>query len=88
MYTYIFCPSFGSLDFGKPKFWLAIVLVGQKLVANQSGLLNAKFAESDLFVWLPSFAMPIISHAIVSLVECLFHYHNCGLLLATLCQMS
>jgi hypothetical protein len=36
MHAYVSCHNFGSLDFGKPKFWLAIILVGQKLVANQS----------------------------------------------------
>jgi hypothetical protein len=36
MHVYVFCPNFGSLDFGKTKFWLAIILIGQKLVANQS----------------------------------------------------
>ena len=39
MHTYVFYHNFGSLDFGKPKFWLAMILVGQKLVANQSGTL-------------------------------------------------
>ena len=36
MHTYIFYPNFGNLDFGETKFWLAMILVGQKLIANQS----------------------------------------------------
>jgi len=35
MRTYVFYLNFDSLDFGKSKFWLTIILVGQKLVANQ-----------------------------------------------------
>jgi hypothetical protein len=49
MHTYIFCSNFS-----KSKFWLAMILVGQKLVANQSDLLcdQATAAEIKYNTWL------------------------------------
>jgi len=59
MHVYVFCPNFGSLDFGKLKFWLAIILVEQKLVANQSNPTRHLFHNNSIhnlcgMVWAPS----------------------------------
>jgi hypothetical protein len=32
-----FAVTLASLEFGKPRFWLAMILVGQKLAVNQLG---------------------------------------------------
>jgi hypothetical protein len=65
MHAYVFCPNFGSLDFGMPKFWFTIILVGQKLVANPYRGTPKMLFSSAMF--LAEYSLPTKKDAILAL---------------------
>ena len=51
MYSYIFFLTLASPDFGKPKFWLAMILVGQVLEPTLSLYMELMVIACNEFNW-------------------------------------